>query len=428
MGIAESKTGGTNVSLPQAEPTRGLGRRMLEYGLLFAVCVFLFWLFRERSHSGDYLRWMSYLGRGMWYRLREPICLLPYKVVHSVLGPHRVSAKAIIVGFSYVCGGLSFCYIVATVRLLTSEMRLRLLGVAAFAASFGVVGIFFGHIEHYNIMSLGCFAYFYYAIRYLRQSTSIIAPGLALGLLGTTHLMAAWLFPSLVVLPWLRPAVTSGVRPPKRRRLRDLVTAVLAFGIPNIVVWVVILAVYYESSILNLLRDAATGEYSSEVHRFPGNALGGGNTKRFWTLRGILSWSHAREIALLLLIYSPAAWLGGLVTLVASRRADLKRFIKEPVARLALALLVPYGIYVATWEAGLGPAADWDLFSHISIFLLYGALVLFYTRKAGRSLSLWWVISVAVSAALTAYLVNQNHKPDTDTGIAVLFRALGLEP
>ena len=403
-------------------------RRVRDYILVFTVCVIVFWLFRERSHSGDYLNWIAYVDRGLWYRLREPICLVLYQIPLSLLRPYGVSAKGVLAGFSCVCGGLSFCYVVATLRLITTNRRLRILGVAAFALSYGVVGIFFGHIEHYSIMSLGCFAYVYYAVRYLKHSISAVAPALALGLLGTTHLMAAWLVPSLVVLPWLKPAGDLSGQVLKRRRRSDLIRVLAAFGLPNIAVWAAIIVTYYDASILNLLRDAATGEYSSSQYRNPGNPLGGGNRKGFWTLAEILSWSHLRETAYLIFIYSPVAWLGGIVTLTRSSREDLQTFIREPAARFFLALLIPYVIYMATWEGGLGPSRDWDLFSHVSIFLIYTVLLLTITGPGVKTgLVRSWILALFLSAILTGFLIIQTHRPQSPTGIAVLMKVLGVE-
>jgi hypothetical protein len=299
--------------------------------------------------------------------------------------------------------------------------------MAAFASSYGVVGIFFGHIEHYNLMSLGCFAYVYYALRYVKVSISIAAPALALGLLGMTHLMAAWMFPSLVILPWLRPKEGPGKPNLWRRRLKDLALALAAFGIPNVAMWVAIVAVYYDLSIYNLLEDAATGRYTAREHHMPGNALGGGNMKGFWTLAEMLSWSHIREVVVLVFIYSPAAFILGIATLVRSSREDLRRFLSEPAARLVLALLIPYAVYVATWEAGLGAAQDWDLFSHIAIFLVYAVIILILARgRSQKSLAACYIAGVALSAILSAYIVIVTHAPDSPTGMAVILNALGI--
>jgi hypothetical protein len=261
----------------------------------------------------------------------------------------------------------------------------------------------------------------------LRHSISVIAPALALGLLAMTHLMAAWMFPSLVILPWLKPAEDLSEQESKRRRRRDLILGLAVFGIPNIALWAAILALYYDASISNLIHDAATGQYTATEHYMPGNALGGGNRKGFLTLAEILSWSHIKEVGLLVLIYSPAAWFLGVATTVRSSREDLKRFINEPAARFALTLLVPYAVYVATWEAGLGAAQDWDLFSHISAFLIYTVLILVFLRgRIEKGLFARWGVGIALSAILCGYLVIQTHVPQSSTGIAVLMNALGV--
>jgi hypothetical protein len=43
---------------------------------------------------------MTFLHRGMWFRLREPLSLLIYRVPFSLLKPYWVSAKSVIAGFS----------------------------------------------------------------------------------------------------------------------------------------------------------------------------------------------------------------------------------------------------------------------------------------------------------------------------------------
>jgi hypothetical protein len=395
------------------------------YLLTFIVSVAVFWLLREQAHSGDWRNWTRFLNRGWWYRLREPICLAVYQVPFLALKDHGVTAKQVIAGFSYVCGGASVCFALATLRLMTSNRFYRLAGLAAVVTSFGIVGIFLGHIEHYNLMSLGCFAYLYFGLRYLRGSSSIIVPALVLGLLGTTHLMAAWLFPSLLALPFLGTAA----RPDRKRRWIDLALALCFFAIPNLIVWAIVIMTYYDGGVSHLWEDVWTGRYSRRVHKQGGNPIGGGNRKLFWTLAEIRSWKHIRDIVFLLVIYSPAVTILGIVALARLRGAQLRDALKAPQLLFFISLLVPYLIYAFTWENGLGVFGDWDLFSHVTIFALFAAISLAVALPDTRTTRAGWIAAIAVSLALTGYLVIKNHHAHKmrDSGVVKIARIVGIK-
>lgn len=186
-------------------------------------------------------------------------------------------------------------YALATLQRLFRERVAVAFAMLALALSFGVTGVFFGHVEHYSIMSLGCFAYLYYAVQYLHGERSIVAPALALALLLTTHLAALCLVPSLLLLPWLRGGAVG---------IGELARGAAVLAAPNAGVWLTVLFTYYGGSPSAVLTDFVSGGYTME-HWGIGNSLGGAGTSVFLPLAQIFSREHVRGIAALVLMYSP---------------------------------------------------------------------------------------------------------------------------
>ena len=382
--------------------------------------VVLFWVFREQSYTGDWKNWTRFIEDGLWYRLREPICLLIYQIPYVALRPFGVTGTDVLAGTSCVLGGFSMAYGLAILRLLTPGRHLQILGMIALTASYGVSGIFFGHVEHYSVMSLGCFAYLYYALRYIRGRSSVEAPGLVLGLLLTTHLMAAWLVPSLMLLPYVRSRAGTG----SKEGHRDLVWALLVMGLPNLLTWFVILAVYYDGSILALIQDGQTGSYSRQRYGGPGNALGGGNTKLFLELSEILSLRHLQGMLALFILYSPFTLLA-LPACCVHRGRERFRALLRPDGLVLLSLLLPYTIYAFTWEPGRGYVEDWDLFSHTSIFLVFAVLVLVMARPWSRAFGAVVLSALFLSALGTGYTVVESHREGL-SGVHSVITSMGV--
>jgi len=376
---------------------------------------FVFWLLREQSYSGDWQNWVRFVEDGLWYRLREPVCLVIYQIGYAALAPLGVSAKDTLALVNCAAGSASLVIALATLRRLSPDGRSTWLAFVGFGLSYGVVGVFFGHLEHYAIMSLGVFAYIHCAIRYLDGDGSLAAAGLVLGLLLATHLMAAWLVPSLLVLPWLRV---------NRGGWAELLPAIGTLAAPNVVAWVVILAFYYAGSVPAIFEDLATGAWSKR-HYGVGNALGGGDVKRFLEIGEIFAVPHFRSTAALLLLYSPLALVALPVLCIASSEARAQ-IAGTAVGRFFLSLAIPYTLFVLTWDAGLGPVRDWDLFSHLTIFLLF--LTLIGAMAAPRRIAAIAVgLGLVASLAVTSVVVAESADPNGRTGVELLLGALGEE-
>ena len=137
--------------LPRAQATDSwsravtdVGKAATRYFLVALAYTLLFWVFREQSYSGDWKHWIRFIEEGLWYRLREPACLVLYQIPYLVLRPLGVSAASVLAAASCVLGGVSFAYALASLRQLSSNSRFQLMGMAALTASYGVSGVFFG--------------------------------------------------------------------------------------------------------------------------------------------------------------------------------------------------------------------------------------------------------------------------------------------
>jgi hypothetical protein len=230
--------------------------------------------------------------------------------------------------------------------------------------------------------------------------------------------MAAWLVPSLAVLPWLREG------PLRREPGLDVVRAALAVGLPNLGMWILVILTYYRGSAANLFADLMTGAFSYGTYQ-GGNALGGANNQWFLTTSAIISPDHVRRTCVYLFLYSPFAFVAVPALMLTRPRAAGRRIRESSPARLLLALLVPYVVYVFTWEADLGYANDWDLFSHVTIFAVLFGLVLVPSLTGAAWRRLVVIGSLVLSLATTARLVIDTHRSDTPTGMSRVFQLLG---
>ena len=395
-------------------PSRA-GLRIGSFIFLAYAC--LFWILREHSYSGDWWNWVGYLKHGLWYRLREPAVLVFYQLPYQALQPFGVTPKAVFAGVSCVSGGLSMAYAFAILRRSCSNVSAVVLGMLVLTFSYGVTGVFFGHVECYSIMSLGCFAYIHYALRYLDGERTIVAPSLVFGLLLTTHLMAAWLWPSLLLLPWLRGSPN---------RSHEFVRSLVVVAVPNLIVWLTVLFGYYEGAPGNFLTDLATGAYSKQ-HWGVGNALGGGDGTTFLTPARIFSIEHGRGIGALLLMYSPFL-LPALVVCSSSRpRQRFAWLLHSAMGRFLLSLWLPYTLFVLTWRADLGYARDWDLFSHWTLFALLPVLGMLSSAKLPGVARAALGVGLLASVLTTSILVFQSHERRTPPGPTLYFGALEID-
>jgi hypothetical protein len=261
----------------------------------------------------------------------------------------------------------------------------------------------------------------YYAVRYLRGECGILGSALSLSLLLATHLMAAWLVPSLVLLPWLRANARSNEA---LAAGNDLRTALLAVALPNIAVWVTVIVAYYDGSVASLFQDVRNGAYSWE-HYSVGNALGGGNESGFLAPSQVASWDHLRLTLILFLLYSPFVFLTLPVLVLRAPIAARAWLRDDRLARFFVSLFVPYLVYVLTWEADLGYERDWDLFSHITIFALFITVSLGGSALGRRFERTIAAIGLAASLTLTGFLVLETHRSETATGISRVLAILG---
>jgi hypothetical protein len=338
----------------------------------------------------------------------------------------------------------------ALLRRITERKLLRALAFLALASSYGVTGVFLGHVEHYAIMSLGCFAYMLYAVRYLFGKCGILKPALALSLLFATHLMAAWLVPSLMILPWLRDGRRSRevvarssraeIRQPRALGIdqvasasherhgssRDLLIALVAIALPNVLVWTTVVVTYYEGSLANLFQDIRTGAYSW-THYSVGNALGGGNENGFLAPSQIASWNHLRMTLILFLLYSPFVFFTLPALLLRAPDATRAWLRGDSPGRFFLSLLAPYLVYILTWEADLGYERDWDLFSHVTIFALFFTVSLAAARFERPLVRAVAAIGLAASLALTGTVVLETHRSETVTGVSRVLALFGQD-
>ena len=219
-----------------------------------------------------------------------------------------------------------------------------------------------------------------------------------------------------------RRTPTSAARASVRWVLQAIVSMPNAW--PNLATWLVILAVYYDGSVLALIQDARTGSYSIRNYGGFGNALGGGNTVLFLELSEMLSIEHLRGMFALFVLYSPFVLLA-LPACIAHRGRERFKALLQPDGWMLMSLLLPYAIYAFTWEPGRGYVEDWDLFSHISIFLVFAVLVMVMASPWNRIFAGVVSSGLLLSAILTTYTVFVSHRAEI-SGVHSVITSMGV--
>lgn len=239
----------------------------------------------------------------------------------------------------------------------------------------GFVQLFFGYIETYPPAIPAVLLYLHLGLLAVKEKCAIWAPAVALGAIGSIHYLLLALLPSLLAIPMLRPSEQH-----PRAAAAGLGTSSLAIAAGLLALLGADLQVFA----------AGSGKHMLPLFRGPGYT-------HAYTLFSPL---HLVDIANLLLLVAPAAWMIAVIVPPSCWLAGPKgRF-------LALAAAGPLGA-VFLLNPEIGAFRDWDLFAFVGVpltLLAIHALNRYDVARASRT-----ALPVLIAAGLhTAAWVSVN--------------------
>ena len=310
--------------------------------LLIFVGTALFVLLADRSMSGDFLRVLLDIDRGVWLLKAEPLGPAAFQVLAAL---SRALGFPPILGLQWLLALISSLGPVLLWKLAgTLDARSDLLRELRFVAllSSATSALFFGHIETYTLPTLAMLAYLLQAQRVLAGEGQLRVACGVFALACALHMQMLCLGPSLLVCALFHARRES-------RWTTSAVEILLFAALPVIAIQALCL-------------------------RFPPpypQYYGGGDQTmlvKLATLESAHYWLGALGV---LCTFAPGA-LAALGTRLTQPKGEPER---DGATLLALAVAGPWLAFVLLWNPDLGYARDWDLFAPAGVALTFAALL-----------------------------------------------------
>lgn len=381
LGLALMALAAPGISAKMAEHIEPVARRAEDLfrrvpgpawtgtGVVSAV---LFWLLRDRNlalgDSGHLIRAVTwYVHHEGWHlTFDEALELLLHSAVYRLFAAAGFPGAAEIAFAltSVLAGGLFVIVLLLLCRRLAGTALPRL-ALMLLALSAGYVQLLFGHVENYTVVALLMLCYFYLGIRYLREpGRGLFPPAALLSVAVSFHLLAGWLYPSLLWLWW----AGRGRRDESGKRSDGGLTALVAGAILPLVV------------AFGLCRLAGFGsEQFGETHLAAMKFvfLLGPEYQHFQY--GFLSPAHLFDALNQLWLVALPAILALLYTALRRGGGEKER---RPGGEVGFAFTVAVSLqcFALCWNPDLGAFKDWDLFAAAGLGWTCAALVMLSRR------------------------------------------------
>lgn len=337
--------------------------RRLLYPLIGGLSLPLFYLLRNRNYalgdSAHLIQVITFYGHTTGYHITydEPMELyvhsIAYRILHRAFDWDAARSYALI---SALCG-VAFVYILLALSKQFSQDPAKRWTVFGLVLSMGTIQLFFGHVENYTIVATGVLLYILLAIHYLKGRCSIVWPSLALSLSFCMHVLAGWLFPSLLYL-WAVKARAHGLR--KNILSFGAMSAAVLLPIGLTIAYCTYLGVgpeYMKGTHLARMKFIFLLNESFPYYQYP-----------------MFSFRHLTDVLNELVLTSlPGIMILGFVGLFHVRNVDFK----DPFLRFLIIATAFLQLFAISWNPDLGAYRDWDLYAIIGIgYLPLGAYLL----------------------------------------------------
>jgi len=276
--------------------------------------------------------------------------------------------------------------------------------------SIGTMQLFFGYVENYTIVATGVMLYVLSAHIYLRGRGHIVWPALTLSVSFCFHVLAGWMFPSLLYLYLVR------VR--KCTRLENL----LRFGSMALAVLLPIAATIGYCAYLGV-----SPKYIKGTHLWHMKFIFLLNKSYRYYQYPMFSLRHLVDVLNELVLTSlPGVMALGFVGFFHYRKVDLG----DCFLRFLLLSAVFLQVFAISWNSDLGAYRDWDLYAIMGFgYALLGAYVLVQTVPNRQQVQYVGLIFIVLSLSLsgTWVIYNARHRVPVNAGHDVAHVVLGNE-
>lgn len=388
--------------------------RSVGYALIGATCFLLFWILRARNYalgdSAHLIQALTFYVHTLGYHLTfdEPLELyahsIAYRLLHNTFNGSVEEAYALI---SALCGVGFVLIMLALWRRRTPDLGRRTVALGLIF-SMGTMQLFFGYVENYTIVATGVMLYILLSHLYLKGQCGIVWPALSLSLSFCLHVLAGWMFPSLLYL-WL-------VRVRERTRPQNL----LSFG---------------SMALAVILPIAATIGYSAYIGVSPKYIQG----THLWRMKFIFlldesfryyqypmcSLHHLTDILNELILTSlPGVMALAFVGLFHRREIHFT----DPFLRFLILSAAFLQLFAISWNPDLGAYRDWDLYAIIGFgYALLGAYVLTQYVQNDRKVQHVGLIFIVLSLSFSGpwIIYNAQHTVPVQSGHEAAHLVLG---
>jgi hypothetical protein len=334
----------------------------------------VFWLLRDRNlalgdseHLIKAVTW--YVHHEGWHvTFDEALELLLHSAVYKlfVAAGFPGAAETAFALISALAGGCFVIVLLLLVRRLAGTALLRL-ALVALALSGGYVQLLFGHVENYTVVALLMLLYFYIGVRYLGEPRrGLFAPAAVLSVAVSFHLLAGWLYPTLLCLWW----AGRGRKDPGGKRSDGGLTALVAGAVLPL------------AAAFGLCRLAGFGaERFGETHLAAMKfvfLLDPDTYEHFQY--GFLTPAHLFEALNQLWLAALPAILVLLLVMLCRGKGEGSR-IPGNLAAFAFTVAISLQCFALCWNPDLGAYKDWDLFAAAGLGWTFAALVLVARRR-----------------------------------------------
>lgn len=359
---------------PPARRLEGLFRRHPNPALAVtgALSALVFWLLRDRNFAlGD----SEHLIKAMTWYVREEGWHVTFDEALELWLHSAVYKLFVAAGFpgaaetafaltSVLAGGGFVVVLLLLVRRLATGALLRAALVLLFLGG-GFVQLLFGHVENYTVVALFMLLYFLAAVRYLREEgRGLFVPAALLSLAVAFHLLAGWLYPTLLIL-W---HAGRGRKQDDGKRGDGGLTALVAGAVLPLV------------GAFMLCRFTGFGaERFGETHLAAMKFvfLLGPDYEHYQY--GFLSPAHLFDALNQLWLCALAGALG--VALALLHRGPAGNRGPRGETAFAVTSAVMLQCFALCWNPDLGAFKDWDLFAAAGLGWAFAALVLLARRR-----------------------------------------------
>ncbi len=349
-------------------------RPVLPKRVWYAVCSLLFfipfWLLRDRTHFlGDGAQIISHMSSGqLGVKWSEPLeIFLHLKTFQLAHGLWQMGSTTLYALLSCLSGVLFVFLLLLFADFWVRGTKERVL-VFTVLFTMGSVQLFFGYVEHYSFVYLFTAAYVFSSLAYLEGKLKWFFPVGAFVLAILSHVMASYLFPSLLLLFFIK-SKDAGL-PSVRRKI------IVALGI------LVLGAGFTFYKINSWAVPPIFVPLSVDTYSAPGYLL--------------FSPSHLLDLLNQHLLISP---VGSVLIMTALICLPSAFPVRNRTFQFLLLLSLSQLLFGFVVDPALGAARDWDLFSTVGLGYTVLALFVFF-RLLKEKPNFGYLAVVLVGASL----------------------------